>query len=332
MKKYVLFAACCLLFAGFSSCSEEDNDGTGKTADSAPTVDESLGIKYPVTTIGESGWTLANFNYQNGKMVNGITDESSYFLIKENPLLINISYEGDYDEENINYTNIKTNSSGFITDLQYKIKGTYDEDTYVINGSIKSYYTSDGYISKQVIAEKDEEADYLYTASFLWDNGDLKRIAVNYEATEGGYYDYENDVYELKYDRDKSENLNSGIYLYNLYEDDFTYDFMWYAGLFGKTTQHIPVSIAHKRSYQSNDDSSESEENIDVYVSYNSDASISSIEYFYEEDSYSDVYNFGYSGENNLQVPDQRVVSNSQVKKIRRPSLRHVRFSGLKNI
>ena len=183
MKKYVLFAACCLLFAGFSSCSEEDNDGTGKTADSAPTVDESLGIKYPVTTIGESGWTLANFNYQNGKIVNGITDESSYFLIKENPLLINISYEGDYEEENINYTNIKTNSSGFITDLQYKIKGTYDEDTYVINGSIKSYYTSDGYISKQVITEKDEDGlSTLYSlADFIDEDGSRIRKDESYE-------------------------------------------------------------------------------------------------------------------------------------------------------
>lgn len=332
MKKYVLFAACCLLFIGFNSCSEEGNAGAGNAADSAPIVD-SLGIKYPVTTImGESGWKLANFNYQNGKMVNGITDESSYFLIKENPLLINISYEGDYDEENANYTNIQTNSNGFITDLHYKIEGTYDEDTYVINGSIKSYYTSDGYISKQVVAETDENADYLYTSSFLWDNGDLKRITVDYEATEGEYYDYENVIYELKYDRDESQNLNSGIYLYHLYEDDFTYDFMWYAGLFGKTTKHIPISVTYKRSYQNNDSSFESEENIDVNVSYNSDASISSIEYFYEENNYSDVYTFGYSRENNLQIPDQRVVSNTRAKKIIRPSLRHVRFLGLKNI
>lgn len=344
MKKYVLFATCCLLFSGFSSCSDEDNDGTGKTADSAPTVDESFGIKYPVTTIKNNySERLSVFNYKNSKMFGGlIGNEYSNFSIKENPLQINVSYIDCDKEENISYTDIKTNAMGFITVAEYKIVEKYENaETYVTNGNIKANYTSDGYITQQIISEKYGNTSLSNVSSFIWEDGNLKQLIVDYKEERGRYYYNETDVYNFNYKSDLSQNLNTGVYLYGIwFEDDFIYDFMWYAGLFGKTTKNIPIIVDCKFRRASNEDDfdhvEEYETNSKVLVSYNANGSIASIKLTIKiegiEEDYSEIYYFGYSGKESLQVPDQRLISNSQIKKIRRPSLRHVRFSGLKNV
>lgn len=334
MKKVIFYTTCCLFALIFISCSENDHNndmvGPNGTSDSGitdeevaggfiPLANEDLGILFPVTTITtESG--LSTFNYQNGKMVRGTSRDGVYsrrnfdFQIKENPLQIDITL---YDEENesseikICYTDIKTNKYGFITEAKYTESQPYGS---TILGKLKVAYDSKGYITKRENYEQIGDEYNLLTMNFVWISGNLKQITSYFEEKnnyEGDLYEYqyESDTYTLEYDSNNSQYSNSGIYYWNdIIEDDITFDFMWYSGLFGKTTKNIPTGIKDKYNFKDVIDgevsfTDEGEDNYDIRTFYNQNGSISSIRYSNgvnedaedEEDAYQKTYYYSYN-------------------------------------
>ena len=55
------------------------------------------------------------------------------------------------------------------------------------------------------------------------------------------------EIYTFGYDMQDSLKLNPGIYLQEMNCFPGLYDFIWYAGLWGKTTRRIPQTVTYEK-------------------------------------------------------------------------------------
>lgn len=293
MKKIFWFAACCLLATGFTACGDDDDEngeGPGGTGNTLPDVSTDLGIQHPVTSI--SGDEDSYFQYTDGKLTSGHTDTDLNFNISQNPLAINFSWNDSYGGSTGTFNNIRVNNSGFITSANISITDDYgDGDVYHITGSANIQYDGEGHITEKNVEIKDEESTDKYTITYTWNNGNLMRIRIDDQYTELGYgTENYTEIYEYTYDEDRTKNPNTGIYLYEMWYS--TFDFMWYAGLLGKTTRNMPTSMT----------SIDIEDGVETYrttynftTSYNPDGSVASLTYRSPGSSYySRRYIYGY--------------------------------------
>lgn len=328
MKKYFFLAACCMLATGFISCSDDDDNsgkdgsdnstGTQTGTNTAPNVTENLGIQFPVTSIRTQYGTNV-FNYTNGKLLSGITDDECNFTITENPLKINIIYR-DYDDEyeEINITNIKTNTNGFATSVDFEDIYNSGHENDVDHGTFTFKYDSDGHIIEQAYKYNDEDYKSVSTATYTWNNGNLTKIHIYEESTEEEYNEIIDETYTYTYG-DASQNPNPGIFFESMY--NYTYDFMWYAGLLGKPTKNIPTSLTYVSSYTENGTNTyTSNEQNNIYVNYNPNGSVASIKYS-DLNGYSSTEYYGYNGEP-AAANIQTGISNKTIKS---PRIRHHR-------
>lgn len=327
MKKYLLLAVCCMLATGFTACSDDDDNGTegggggtGTPANNAPNVSESLGIQFPVTTIS-TPYGTNKFNYSNGKLFSGITDDECKFTITENPLKINILYR-DYDDEyeELNITNIKTNTNGFATSVDFEDIYNSGNENVVDHGTYTFKYDSDGHIIEQVYKYDADNYKSISTATYSWNNGNLTQIHIYEESTEEEYKEIIDETYTYTYG-DASQNPNPGIFFESMY--DYTYDFMWYAGLLGKFTKNIPTSSTYVYSRTENGiNTYNSNEQNNIQVNYNPNGSVESITYTDTDYGYSSTVDYGYNGET-IESNIQAGISSKAIKSPRK--MRHHR-------
>ena len=357
MKKKYWLAACCLLAVGLTACGDDDegNDnggpdttipgtgdpdspgtgtgdsdtdvpGTGEPGITVPSTSD-LGIQYPVTSI--TGYEESYFRYENGRLVGGMTDNDQ-FTIAQNPLAVQMRWESSYEIIDESYTNIKVNPAGFATSADFTQGETYMDgeysDSYVYSGTARMQYDADGHITQKRISIG-EEGGYQYdgTITYTWENGNLVRIQVDdTEKDYDGIYVY-SDTYEYTY-ADVSQNVNSGIYLYDMWY--FTYDFMWYAGFFGKPTQNLPIGMKYTYNYRFNDGEVETDTEIyDIVTRYNDNGSVARMEYRQEGSSSSSMtFNYGYGETEPFASLAPSLQKNAKGKGLRRgPAFRHRR-------
>ena len=295
MKKIFWFAACCLLATGFTACGDDDdenNGGPGGTGNTLPDVTTDLGIQYPVTSI--NGDEDAYFQYSNGKLTSGHTDTDINFNISQNPLAINCSYQEAYGSYAMTVNNIRVNNSGFITSANINATEDDNGEIYRVTGTANIQYDGEGHITEKKVEIKDVESTDKYTITYSWNNGNLMRIRIDEQYTEPGYgTENYTEIYEYTYDEDWTKNLNTGIYLYEMWYS--TFDFMWYAGLLGKTTRNMPTGMTN---IYMEDGVENYRTTYDFTTSYNSDGSVASLTYRSPGSSYySRRYIYGYGNE-----------------------------------
>lgn len=324
MKNYLFLAACCMLATGFTACSDDDDNGNGGTpADTAPNVTETIGIQYPVTSI--SGNTNSTFNYSNGKMTDGTTDYTSNFVLTENPLTINISYNNGSYKEDTKITDIRTNANGFVTYAKYTSLWTDEEGPKQETWNAQIEYDADGHITKLTANGSEEGLSWTAIATYTWVNNNLTQNSISEEYNEDNYSEIYTSTYSYQYDKDASKNPNPGIFIVSMYDDSYTEDFMWYAGLLGKTTHNIPISVTEKnKGVENGEIVHEREEQKNISVTYNTNGSVASIEYTNADYGYSDTYIYGYGSERpsaNL----QSTITNLRTKVLKSPRMRHQR-------
>lgn len=308
MKKYFFLAACCMLAVGFTACDNGDDDngdegngsgtsvngGSGTSANSTPNVSESLGIEHLVTSI--RGGENSTFHYSNGKMTDGVTDGNTNFVITENPLKINMSYISEYESENSNFTDIKTNSNGFITYLKGQIEEVYYDDTYNSTGEANLEYDGDGHLIKMTTYATEDGYSYTTPTTFTWVNGNLTEMVNKYEESEYGMTFSETTTYTFEYNDNTADNPNPGIFFEGM--DYELYDFMWYAGLLGKHTKNIPTKITRKSVEKENGEITyEYSWSEIVDVTYNPNGSVASITYTETNNGYQSTVYYDYNGE-----------------------------------
>ena len=290
MKKIYCLAPCCLLAAGFASCSDDDDN---KGNNNNPPTTGDLGIQFPVTSV--TGYDNSYFRYENGRLASGYSDGDP-FTISQNPPAIRISYESDNESYVENYTDIRLNASGYATFANYSATDTYEGETEHYSGTANMQYDQDGHITQKSVSIR--EGNFFedsYTISYTWQNGNLTRIRIDETYREYDETERYVEIYEYTYAA-PTENPNSGIYLYDMWYA--TYDFMWYAGLFGKTTRNIPVGMTYTYTNMYDDGTtSEYSQDYVINTQYNDNGSVARIEYRQPGSSYADeVFVYGYDG------------------------------------
>ena len=195
----MLSLALCLCM--FTACSEDDDDeGSAFGSETAGQVTTSEGTTLYITSAG-----YYDFEYEDGYLV--AFDDGEYdYEVTYNPFTITYTYgdpDEDEDYEVCTISNIKLNSSGYITsfsisDVYQHISNSYS-DNYDCNGSADFSYDSDGHLLKisvsnsgsvKYINYNHEEYSESYsfsvsiTTTNTWDNGLLYKTEYEYSGSE----------------------------------------------------------------------------------------------------------------------------------------------------
>lgn len=236
----------------FTSCSDDEKE-SGGIENSSPFP--SLGITDPVTTI-DYGGGVSTFNYVDGKMVGGYDYgyQELDMTISYSPLSIK-GYDAVIDEDyssvfELIYSNIQTNSMGFITSTDITVRETEKEnggESYVDEeiSHCTAQYNEDGYLVKMEInASYNEDGVPCRTNRVItreWSEGNLKSIHwynADYEGDSDIPVEEPDDIL-IVFTYNDDAPKNNGIYLDEMIYDS---DIVTYAGFWGKTTKCIPIT------------------------------------------------------------------------------------------
>lgn len=280
---------------GFASCSDDDEKKTAPTppgdqATTTPDVSQDLGIQFPVTSINGS-WEV--FNYTDGKLTSGtLSNPDGTFTISHNPLTIKVEmqYGDSGDESSVEtYTNIKVNDKGFATSATYQSTDVYDGETEKTNGQATMAYDADGHITEKQVNSTGPGYTENYKITYTWNNGNLLSVQVEDRYSDNEESGVLTTIYKYTYGEGQP---NPGIYFDGMWY--MTYDFMWYAGLFGKTTKDIPTSVKYT---EIEDGQVYYEYEKTLVPHYNENGSLASLEYWNAAGYVERTYTFGYNGQ-----------------------------------
>ena len=280
---------------GFASCSDDDEKKTdptppGDQATTTPDVSQDLGIQFPVTSINGS-WEV--FNYTDGKLTSGtLSNPNGTFTISHNPLTIKVEmqYGDSGDESSVEtYTNIKVNDKGFATSATYQSTDVYDGETKKTNGQGTMAYDADGHITEKQVNSTGPGYTENYKITYTWNNGNLLSVQVEDRYSDNEESGVLTTIYKYTYGEGQP---NPGIYFDGMWY--MTYDFMWYAGLFGKTTKDIPTSVKYT---EIEDGQVYYEYEKTLVPHYNENGSLASLEYWNAAGYVERTYTFGYNGQ-----------------------------------
>ena len=142
-------------------------------------------------------------------------------------------FQEDYEET---WSNIRTNEHGAITYASL-LGVSLGED---FTGTFTAKYNEDNQMTESALELSEDDVTEHDKWTFVWENGNM----VSYRNTYSiDYTDEEDFSYSDNgwFDYGDSPVSNNGIY----HPDMFPYDyhFMLYAGLFGKPTKDMPVSV-----------------------------------------------------------------------------------------
>lgn len=220
--------ACMALLAGFSSCSDDD-DNAGDTIDtgavftngwpkSAPGIYSITRNAEGLVTAMETDGGDVTFDYHNIKTR---ADGDAYVLMTIT-----------YSEESYAELKMRLGGNGFVSncDMTYYDYGETDHKSWNLG------YNSDGQLNRVRYSSSDENEETRITYS----GGDITNV------TEKDNIDGDEYSYDILYTDDEVttpiENKgNVMLFDETLYVDLDQLGYAYYAGLLGKATRHLPV-------------------------------------------------------------------------------------------
>lgn len=262
----------------------------GDQATTTPNVSQDLGIQFPVTSIN-TNWNNTVFNYTEGRLTSG-TMTNGKFAISHNPLAIKVEreYGGNGDESSVEtYTDIKVNDKGFATSATYQSTDVYGDEIEKTNGLATMAYDTDGHITEKQVNSTGAGYTENYKITYTWKNGNLISVQVEDRYSDNGESGILTTIYKYTYGEGQP---NPGIYFDGMWY--MTYDFMWYAGLFGKPTKDIPTSVKYT---EIEDGQVYYEYEKTLVPHYNENGSLASLEYWNAAGYVEQTYTFGYDGQ-----------------------------------
>lgn len=293
MKRKWFVCALCMLSVGFMSCSDDDEEenagvgGSGGGSDApameAPAVN-GAGIQFPVTYVN-NGYESTYYRYENGRMVQGWGAYEPGFLVTSNPLIV----KGGDEDNSYTFQNIRLNNSGFITSCE--LTGT-EGDSYTYKASLSCSYDEDGHLVLEKGTYLDNEGGKEeYTATYVWNNGNLVRHEENNMDVEDGEVEYGRYVCEMEYAGNKYPN--SGVFFeIDVMGGGAAFDgFFFYAGVMGRYSKNIPSKVTIIDYVENAEESCTFVTDV-TGVEYNDNGSVKAVNTMY--DGSSRIYQYGY--------------------------------------
>lgn len=309
----MLLIALCPL--AFTACSDDDDEGgSAYGSDTAGQVTGSNGSTYYITACNKM-----SFDYEDGRIV-AIDDGYFDYEVTYNPFTITYA-DGDPNEDDsyevYTISNIKVNSSGYITSLSISGESRYyynSGNCYYYDkgsGSASFSYDSDGHLVKTSVSVSNSGKDVYYdevesysgsgsvTTTNTWSDGLLTKSVYNYSYKESGYSETatSTDTYEY------STSYPNVTYQFTPWDYDVVGDLcsdfdilepLAIVGYFGKGPDYHPTSRESEWiEYDSDDYDYESDGSYTYKYDINSYGAVS--KYYYKSSSKWYGYSFTYN-------------------------------------
>lgn len=224
----------------------------GEVAVSVPCL-RDMGIVRPIAGWSRGDSNMTRFKYRDGRIVGGYSTEYGTFIVETHPLAFRV------------FTKKKSVATGRVREVCFKPVRVAPEGHVVymefngmeqetanggkarpFRGEVSASYDSEGHIT-EMNYHRENSSGYRETgvARYTWKDGNLETVVSDVSHTNNLYERHE--IYTFGYDMQDSLKLNPSIYLQEMNCFPGLYDFIWYAGLWGKTTCRIPQTVTYEK-------------------------------------------------------------------------------------
>lgn len=224
----------------------------GEAAVSVPCL-RDMGIVRPIAGWSREDSDMTRFKYRDGRMAGGYSTEYGTFIVETHPLTFRVCKEkmsvatGRVRE--VCFKPVRVAPEGHVVYMEFN--GMEQETANggkvsPFRGEVSASYDSEGHITEMNYhRENSSGCRETGVARYTWKDGNLETVVSDVSHTDNLYERHE--IYTFGYDMQDSLKLNPGIYLQEMNCFPGLYDFIWYAGLWGKTTRHIPQTVTYEK-------------------------------------------------------------------------------------
>lgn len=254
-----------------ASCSDDD-DGSDDGNPNAGLIETASGSTLRLTSVGDF-----DFSYSGGQLV-GIEEGNTDFTVSYSPFAI--TADGvviDGENTTINLSNIRVNSSGYITSMNVKNTVSYSggSESYSesYSGSVKCSYDDNGHLTKMTGSgssswteiydgEKDSgSGSYSVALTFSWNGDLLQNISYSdsesdngWKWSETGTFDFVNSTSYPNTTYQHTPNTSIGVALFVYETESGILMALAYLGYFGKGPSYHPVGWEYEYEYTETED------------------------------------------------------------------------------
>ena len=212
-----------------------------------------MGIVRPIAGWSREDSDMTRFKYRDGRMVGGYSTEYGTFIVETHPLAFRVFKEkksvatGRVRE--VCFKPVRVAPEGHVVYMEFngmEQEAANDGKVRPFRGEVSASYDSEGHITEMNYhRENSSGCRETGVARYTWKDGNLETVVSDVSHTNNLYERHE--IYTFGYDMRDSLKLNPGIYLQEMNCFPGLYDFIWYAGLWGKTTRHIPQTVTYEK-------------------------------------------------------------------------------------
>lgn len=259
------------LTTSFTSCSSDDDDcncsGSGNTT--AGVIETRTGEKMRITEVGN-----IRYSYNDNGTLASFGSTSDSYEVSYNPFTItHINSGNGYSDKDV-FSDIHTNSGGYITSLsnKYDYEGTEDEEHGT--GKISVSYNGNGNITRMkgsgsgVYIEDGDKEKYSSSFDYVFTWNDGKLIKAVYTFVEDGEKDVETYIYNYT-NAEKNLTLQYIPNFMSVDDNDFL-GALFCIGYMGKGPSLLPSGV----DYISKDDEGTEERYYDCIYYTNNDGTV----------------------------------------------------------
>ena len=212
-----------------------------------------MGIVRPIAGWSREDSDMTRFKYRDGRMVGGYSTEYGTFIVETHPLAFRVFKEkksvatGRVRE--VCFKPVRVAPEGHVVYMEFngmEQEAANGGKARPFRGEVSASYDSEGHITEMNYhRENSSGCRETGVARYTWKDGNLETVVSDVSHTNNLYERHE--IYTFGYDMQDSLKLNPGIYLQEMNCFPGLYDFIWYAGLWGKTTRHIPQTVTYEK-------------------------------------------------------------------------------------
>lgn len=222
-----------------------------KPAATAPLL-ESVGMTHTVTKLKGAGGKISVFRYHGGRMAEGQSTDYGDFIIENFPLRISVSKQTHAlpapGREETRYANFYVNPGGYVTAMHFNGQKMRKEGgiplTIFYSGRVDvSYNTREHVAAVRYDFDDSQGGGETGLTRYEWEGSRLTHV-ISDVARKGSFYE-QHSLFTFHY-AEATPSATAGndcIYLEEMNVCPYLHDFMWYAGLFGRPLEEIPIGI-----------------------------------------------------------------------------------------